>query len=816
VFAETYLRRITLGVLATSLSLCQTATWSREPVSIEGANPDTNTTVPSTITRSVSGFVRDDSSGEPIAYANVFLAGTAHGSMTNEEGYFVLPEIVPGSYDLKVTMIGYRAVLRKLTIAEAQNSRIDIRLVEDILQTEGVTVEASYSELKKSVQSSQIKLDIKEINSAPAFIEADVMRTLQMLPGVQAANDFSSALYVRGSTPDQNLILLDGITVYNPSHLGGIFSTFNTDAINDAKFQAGGFPVRYGGRMGATLNIVNREGNTEKISGSGNISLISSKVLLEGPIPSVGPVRGSWMVSARRTYLDQLVERFSSFEFPYHFYDYQIKTNLEIGPNHRLTYSRFYGEDILDFSNSESDTTHNRIEKSLSTLDWPWGNRTNGLTWRWIIAPTLISKTFLSTSDYRFEVDFEIENTERLPLPNSTIISREKVNFEVKDLIEDRSVDSELLWKINAEHDLMTGFQHKEVSFDLDLTFGVATLDTSLQWNPVAIKNKTRESAFYIQDRWTINPTLSVLGGLRATEYSLHDKLYLEPRLGAKFAATEKLFIKYNWGHYRQFLITANSPDEVFRIVDLWFGVPSDRNAPLSTHNIFGVEYLSDSGLLLRLEAYHKGFDNLLTLKDDEGEDSDQITALNDFWDTDAQSYGLEVLIKKSAGRARGWIGYTYARTRYFTPLSDWYAPNFDRTHTLNMVATLEFGDRGLLSTSASYATGNPHTPVQGRASQWTHELNDTPQWSPASAYLVGSKNSDRHKPYLRIDLGYVRPWGPVDIVVQAINITNHVNALTYQYRTRSDPDTGNQEAVQRRTVPMFPYMLSFGVKFAF
>ena len=163
------------------------------------------------------------------------------------------------------------------------------------------------------------------------------------------------------------------------------------------------------------------------------------------------------------------------------------------------------------------------------------------------------------------------------------------MNFEVKDNIDDRSVDSELLWKINEEHDLTTGIQHKEVSFDLDLTFGIATLDTSVRWNPLAINSKTRESAVYIQDRWTINPRLSVLGGLRVTDYSLHDKLYLEPRLGAKFAATEKLFVKYNWGLYRQFLVTANSPDEVFRIVDLWFGVPGDRNAPLSTHNIFGV-----------------------------------------------------------------------------------------------------------------------------------------------------------------------------------------------------------------------------------
>ena len=282
------LHQVIVVAITAALIACHTPTEAQDEI-----NSATEVAAQSTIKRSISGFIRDDASGEPIAYANLFLVGTSHGTTTNEDGYFVLSEIAPGSYKLNVTMIGYQAVLHELVLTEAQNSRVDIRLIEDILQTEGVTVEASYSELKKSVQSSQIKLDMKEINSAPAFIEADVMRTLQMLPGVQTANDFSSALYIRGSTPDQNLILLDGITVYNPSHLGGIFSTFNTDAINDARFQAGGFPVRYGGRMGATLNIVNREGNTEKISGSGNISLISSKGLLEGPIPTIGPVKGS-------------------------------------------------------------------------------------------------------------------------------------------------------------------------------------------------------------------------------------------------------------------------------------------------------------------------------------------------------------------------------------------------------------------------------------------------------------------------------------------------------------------------------------------
>ena len=289
-------------------------------------------------------------------------------------------------------------------------------------------VTAERQKFERSMESSQIALDLREINSAPAFVEPDVFRTLQMLPGVQTTSDFSSALYVRGSTPDQNLIMLDGIAVYNPYHLGGIFSTFNTDAIKEADFHAGGFPARYGGRMGAILNVINREGNTEKITGSANLSLISSKALIEGPLPKWKGMKGSWMISGRRTYIDKVVDALAlpsgsknsdgsdiPLRFPYYFYDYQIKANLDIDQDHRLTFTRFYGDDVLDFSYEDpSETVSNENvtiqQDSKFGLDWPWGNQTNGLTWRWIISPKMIAKTFLSNSRYRFDFDLSAQN----------------------------------------------------------------------------------------------------------------------------------------------------------------------------------------------------------------------------------------------------------------------------------------------------------------------------------------------------------------------------------------------------------------------
>ena len=231
-------------------------------------------------TSSINGFVRDDATGEPISYANVFLSNTTLGAAANRDGYFVISNVPLGSYEINATMIGYGIYKQEISLSEGQPVRLEIRLKEEVIETSEILVTAERQKFEKSMESSQISLDLREINSVPAFVEPDIFRTLQMLPGVQTTSDFSSALYVRGSTPDQNLIMLDGITVYNPYHLGGIFSTFNTDAIKEADFHAGGFPARYGGRMGAILNVINREGNTGKMTGMANLSLISSKGLL--------------------------------------------------------------------------------------------------------------------------------------------------------------------------------------------------------------------------------------------------------------------------------------------------------------------------------------------------------------------------------------------------------------------------------------------------------------------------------------------------------------------------------------------------------
>lgn len=793
-------------------------------------------------TSTISGFVRDNATGEPLSYVNVFvvIGDSYKGSATNQDGYYVISNLFPGEYNVNASIIGYKMTTNKVTLASDEKLRLDFRLNVSALEGQEVNVSAERIKFQQSIESSQISLDLREINTVPGFIEADVFRTLQMLPGVQSGGDFSSALYVRGSTPDQNLIMLDGITIYNPYHLGGIFSTFNTDAIKEADFHAGGFPARYGGRMGAILNVINREGNTEKITGSGNISLVTGKALIEGPLPKWKGIKGSWLLSGRRTYFDQFINLVTGTkgQFPYFFYDYQFKTNLDINQNHRLTYTRFYGDDILRFSSSDQSSNNiGGTSKNTYGVDWPWGNHTNGLTWRWIVSPSIVAKTFLSSSRYRYDFDFYFDTKETYIDNDSTFQNNLAFDVVYKDIIKDRTLETEIIWKANDIHTVTSGFQIKNINFELVNKFIITTLDTTFTEKPLDMRNKTRELAAYIQDKWSVTNNLKLQGGLRLAHYNLHDTLYVEPRIGMKYNFSSDMSFKINWGRYHQFLITANDPDENFRLIDLWLGVPEDKPASVSDHTILGFEYFSPDDILFRVETYYKDFDNLLSLKQEdvytENEDDVQTTTMNEFWDTDAYAYGLELLAKKTSGKFKGWIGYTYAKTFNYTPPNGWYAPNHDRTHTLNIVSTIELpkwvSDNLEMNASLTASSGNPYTPIKGRSYDWNQELNGARdedqainlEWKLSNKYLVDEKNSDRYPPYFRFDLGLTRKnrrlfkW-KYDSYFQIINITNHKNALSYTYRTNTDQSVGNRGVVERAAINTFPFMIFTGVQFEF
>jgi len=802
--------------------------------------------------QSISGFVRELATGEPLPYANVVIKNTYLGAATNLDGYYVIPNIDPGEYEIMVSIIGYEVKTARVKLQASENIRLNFRLAVSAITGEEITVTAERLKFERMVEPSRVTLDTRQIEVLPSFVEADVFRTLQYLPGVQTLNDFSSALYVRGSTPDQNLILLDGITVYNPFHLGGVFSTFNTDAIKEADFHAGGFPARYGGRMGSILNIINREGNTEEFTGKANISLISSKALLEGPLPKWSKVKGSWMLAGRRTYFDKVAEMVMFFAkrnspalreegapdkpFPYYFYDVEGKINFDIGDNHRLTISTFYGDDVfnIDYKDHEGYESIQRDEiynnDYRSRFDWRWGNRSNSLAWRWIVTPNLIAKTYLAESRFRFRIDLDDRRTGSYITAEDTSRWKDGFFFDAFDKVNDRTLETELTWLTGKGHTVTGGFQHKQLGLTLGMMFATGYLDEMDKYvvdrdTVLWMADRPFEQGFYVQDKWQITPLLSTQLGIRLSRYSQRSAIYFDPRLGLKYFLRDDISLKLNWGRYHQLLTIANPQDENFRFIDIWLAMPRDKKIPYSDHSILGLEYLSPKNILYRAEAYYKDFANLITLKQGqmftENEGQIKFDPFNEFRETDAYAYGLELLVQKTSGKVTGWVGYTFARTKWKTELHGWYFPKYDRTHTVNLVGDWQWTDITHVGMTISYSTGNPYTPIKGRIEQFQEENSWGRYWWGAREYLVGAKNSARFPPYFRWDISFIRRkpmknGGHKEWYFQIINLTNHLNTLMYIYREKYDYRTNRTKGVQRFGVPMFPFIPTFGFRIEF
>ena len=291
-----------------------------------------------------------------------------------------------------------------------------------------------------------------------------------------------------------------------------------------------------------------------------------------------------------------------------------------------------------------------------------------------------------------------------------------------------------------------------------------------------------------------------------------------------KYHISKNIAFKLNGGLYHQFLTTANNQDENLRLVELWLGIPEDKPAANSQHLISGLEYMSPKNIFYRCEIYHKRFDNLLTLKQENRntiESDDSESPFNEFWDTRRKAKGVEFLMKKSSGRFNGWVGYTYAKTEYYAEPSGWHHPNFDRTHTLNMVGNIELTNELEISTAITQSSGNPFTKILGRAYDWEQNLDSETYWYPVDSYIVGEKNTERYDNYFRVDIGMTRKNGNLfglkyNTYWQIMNVSRHLNIFTYAYRTKRDINTGNQLGVERRAVPMFPMIFTFGVRFDF
>ncbi len=765
----------------------------------------------------VKGFIRDKANGETIPYANIILSGTGKGDVSDETGYYVIVDIPPGNYVIRATMMGYKPRQQNIVIS-GQTLTIDFHLEQTTLEMEAVVKTAERERFERQIEPSLIQLTPRDIHSLPALVEPDLFRVLQALPGVVAVTDFSSALYIRGGNPSENIILLDGVRIYNPYHLGGVFSVFNADAIKSVDFSAGGFPAKYGNAISSAIAVTNKDGNDTKIEGRGGVSMLSSRLTLEAPIP-----HGSILLSGRRTYFDALYNTFfrpsikKAHRFPYYFYDFNGKINYNVSPNSRFTLSSYYGDDILIFENEQTgyneeigDLMTEQVKNSIK-----FGNFTTALKWRYIITPRLYAEIIAASSRFRTRIDSDAK-----------IVADA---IDARDVISDRTIKSNMTWFASPKHEIKFGLEWQRLFFDLYFKVG------EFEWLAYHDQASRRANFYsvYLQDNWSISPLINLQSGVRATWYDVGPYFRAEPRLSLRWRVLHNVNLKTSCGLYYQYFYTFNPEDfDFIRLVDLWFPI-DERYPPIQAiHYNLGTEFWLNDALSFSIEAYYKDYAHLLDLNEFSSPETDR----DDFLGGWGYAEGIEFLLRKQRGKLTGMLAYSLARTEHTiqTPRpsalvqkfeNDYmtFFPNHDRRHTLTATANYQPNKTLILGCRATFASGLPETPTVGY--QLAPRIDETNNRIYNSEIPVKApKNSERLPNYFRLDLSIRMnwQWGKVSLqpFFQIINATNHYNIFMYNYHLNpvSRDKDGNLIVgkPRRQGIIMFPILPTFGINFNF
>jgi len=658
----------------------------------------------------ISGYVRDSLSGESLISASVAIEGQSRGINSNQYGFYSIT-LQEGSYRVAASFTGYQPI--DTLIELHSNQVIHFNLLQRALLAEVVISSVRKDNNVRAAQMGKIDLSVNRIKSLPVLMgEVDILKTLQLLPGIRNAGEGNTGMYVRGGGPDQNLIMLDDAIVYNSAHLFGFFSIFNSDAIKNISVIKGSMPAQYGGRLSSVLDVAMKEGNMKKYEVEGGLGLIASRISVQGPIKKD---KASFIVSARRTYFDVLTKPFISkssdfYGSGYYFYDLNTKVNYKFSDKDRVYLSGYFGRDVFTFNNRE------RAFKA----DIPWGNSTATLRWNHVFNRKLFANTTLVYNDYKFafgatQKDFHI-----------------KLSSGIRDLNAKLDFD----YYPAAGHRIKFGGLYTFHTFVPNVVSGTQG-ETTFEPNNDS-KKFAGEMAAYIQDEWDISSRINVNAGLRysgftqlgpytifqrdldgnKTDSSVYGrgkgvKTYggPEPRLTFRYSIDDETSLKAGVTRNLQYIHLVSNAGSTLP-TDLW--VPSTyRVKPqISWQYAAGLfKNFRDNEFETSLELYYKDMRNQIEYG--EGYTPSLNDPEDDFVFGRGWSYGAEVFINKTRGRLTGWIGYTLSWTwRKFEALNDGekYPAKYDRRHDLSVVASYEFSDRWKFSGVFVFGSGNATT----------------------------------------------------------------------------------------------------------
>lgn len=763
----------------------------------------------------ISGYVYEKGSRETMPGVNIYIPETTLGTASNSYGFYSLT-LPAGEYEVVFSFVGYQP--RSFSINLNQNIPLNVDL-DPSIEIEGVEVRAEMpKQSSRSSQMSVMEIPIRQIKSIPALLgEKDALKVVQLMPGVQKGSEGTSGLYVRGGGPDQNLIILDDATVYNAYHLFGFFSLFNGDAIKSLELTKGGFPARYGGRLSSVLEIVMKDGNKEKISGEAGIGMLSSRLVLEGPIVKDN---ASFLVSGRRTYYDILARPFikayseEDIKLSLYFYDLTAKANWEIDNKNRIFLSGYFGED--KFAGGE-EYDGAKYEGGMF-----WNNATSTLRWNHIFTSRLFSNLSVIFSNYRLN-----------------IYARDEYDGDVFELsyrsgIRDFGTKYDFTWMPSPSHTIRFGITSTWHSFNPSAV--VIRDDYLNEFENIVNTIDTYESGLYLEDEVKILDKGIVNAGVRLSHH-YHDgasNFSFEPRISGSYYLTNTLSAKASYAQMNQYIHLLTSTG-IGLPTDLW--VPATKDAPAQDSWQVAAGFakdLKDISTTISLEGYYKESENVITYR--EGASflmfDDPTNANNIKWEDNITSgfgwsYGVEFLAHKKMGRFSGWVGYTLSWTQLqFDEINMGkpYWARYDRRHDISVVGVYEFSPGITLSGTWVYGTGNAvtlplatypvnqHVPNSVSNYVWTETIQD-----------YGKKNDFRMAPYHRLDVSvqihkkfekYERTWE-----FGAYNAYNRQNPFMYFVRGehKHNPRTGESTYVNKlKQISLFQFIpsVSWSIKF--
>ncbi len=769
----------------------------------------------------VSGYMTDVASGESLISAALVERSSGLGTVTNNYGFYSLT-LPAGEVSLEYSYTGYETVRQEFKLTRDTVIHIRLQFVPEMLA--GASVTATRSEIGvRGTQMSAIEIPVRQIQRIPALAgEVDVIKAIQLLPGVQSGTEGSAGMYVRGGGPDENLLLLDGVPIYNVNHMMGFFSVFNADAIKNVTLYKGSFPARFGSRLSSILDIRMKDGNDQEFHGGASIGLLAAKVNLEGPI-----VKGktTFNVSARRTYFDVLSQPLIAWYLHkeiddlggmggYYFYDVNAKLTHTFNNRDKLYASYYMGDDdVYVRINQKNDEYENKMR-----LGWHWGNIVGSLRWNHTFGPQLFVNTTVNYTQYRHKLS--LKETEIFNQSGQE--KKNDISLLYNSLINDLSAAADFEYNPSPAHEVRFGATFIRHAFKPSVTtvhYQEASSEQAALDTTFGDKNLfTNEAAAYVEDNWSLTPWLKINAGLRYGLYATEGKTYhsLEPRISLRALLTQDLSLKASWSEMSQ-SVHMLSNSNISLPTDLW--VPStEAIPPMRSRQAAAGLFYSLGPVDFSLEGYYKTMDNVLEYRDGAsflGSTTgwEQKVAIGRGW-----SYGVEFLAQKKVGKLTGWIGYTWSKSmRKFDRegnvinFGEPFPAKYDRRHDLSVTASYEFSKRIDVAATFVYGTGVCGSlALQTVAVPLFNIMFDGSFTDPYPTDYLEGRNNYRLPSYHRLDAGvnFHRYWRNGNHRTISVSVYNAYN--------RQNPFVVYRDGSRLMQLSIFPIMPSVSYAFYF